>query len=55
MSAASSASARPSPSAAFSQPWRIAGGRLNKALAPVADWGEAYAKATGRYPRDAGA
>ncbi|WP_309088871.1 helix-turn-helix domain-containing protein [Phenylobacterium sp.] len=29
------------------------GGRLNKALAPVADWGEAYAKATGRYPGDA--
>jgi DNA-binding HxlR family transcriptional regulator len=26
------------------------GVRLNEALAPVADWGEAYAKATGRYP-----
>lgn len=23
---------------------------LNAALAPVADWGEAYARATGRYP-----
>ncbi|WP_447757442.1 winged helix-turn-helix transcriptional regulator [Sphingopyxis fribergensis] len=23
---------------------------LNKALGPIADWGEAYAKATGRYP-----
>ena len=23
---------------------------LNKALVPIADWGEAYAKATGRYP-----
>jgi DNA-binding HxlR family transcriptional regulator len=26
------------------------GVRLNAALAPIADWGEAYAKATGRYP-----
>nr|WP_274382263.1 helix-turn-helix domain-containing protein [Pseudoxanthomonas wuyuanensis] len=26
------------------------GVRLNEALAPVADWGEAYARATGRYP-----
>jgi DNA-binding HxlR family transcriptional regulator len=26
------------------------GARLNDALAAVADWGEAYAKATGRYP-----
>jgi DNA-binding HxlR family transcriptional regulator len=26
------------------------GERLNAALAPVADWGEAYAKAMGRYP-----
>lgn len=26
------------------------GAQLNMALAPVADWGEAYAKATGRYP-----
>lgn len=26
------------------------GERLNVALGPVADWGEAYAKATGRYP-----
>ena len=26
------------------------GVRLNGALAPVADWGEAYARATGRYP-----
>ncbi|WP_341705028.1 helix-turn-helix domain-containing protein [Ferrovibrio sp.] len=23
---------------------------LNRALAPLADWGETYAKATGRYP-----
>ncbi len=23
---------------------------LNRALAPIADWGEAYARATGRYP-----
>lgn|SRR5690349_18768942 len=23
---------------------------LNKALGPIADWGESYAKATGRYP-----
>jgi DNA-binding HxlR family transcriptional regulator len=28
------------------------GVRLNAALAPVADWGEAYAKATGAYPGD---
>lgn len=26
------------------------GHSLNTALAPMADWGEAYAKATGRYP-----
>lgn len=26
------------------------GARANMALGPVADWGEAYAKATGRYP-----
>lgn len=26
------------------------GKRLNAALAPIADWGEAYARATGRYP-----
>lgn len=26
------------------------GERLNAALAPVADWGEAYARAMGRYP-----
>lgn len=26
------------------------GARLNIALAPIADWGEAYAKATGKYP-----
>lgn len=25
---------------------------LNVALAPIADWGEAYARATGRYPRN---
>ncbi|WP_454828424.1 winged helix-turn-helix transcriptional regulator [Pseudoxanthomonas wuyuanensis] len=24
---------------------------LNKALAPIANWGEAFAQATGRYPR----
>ena len=29
------------------------GASLNKALAPMADWGEAYAKATGRYPGEA--
>jgi DNA-binding HxlR family transcriptional regulator len=28
-------------------PWGV---RLNDALGPIADWGEAYAKATGRYP-----
>jgi DNA-binding HxlR family transcriptional regulator len=26
------------------------GVRLNAALGPIADWGEAYAKAMGRYP-----
>lgn len=26
------------------------GERLNQALVPIAEWGEAYAKATGRYP-----
>jgi DNA-binding HxlR family transcriptional regulator len=26
------------------------GSQLNTALAPIADWGEAYARATGRYP-----
>lgn len=26
------------------------GERLNQALAPIAEWGEAYAKASGRYP-----
>lgn len=26
------------------------GERLNAALGPIADWGEAYAKVTGRYP-----
>lgn len=26
---------------------------LNKALGPMADWGEAYARATGRYPDQA--
>lgn len=26
------------------------GEQLNRALAPIADWGEAYAKAMGRYP-----
>lgn len=26
------------------------GRRLNAALGPIADWGEAYAKAHGRYP-----
>ena len=28
------------------------GSSLNVALAPIADWGEAYARATGRYPVD---
>jgi DNA-binding HxlR family transcriptional regulator len=28
------------------------GHSLNAALAPMADWGEAYAKATGRYPAE---
>ena len=26
------------------------GAGLNETLAPIADWGEAYARATGRYP-----
>lgn len=26
------------------------GKKLNAALAPIADWGEAYARGTGRYP-----
>jgi len=30
------------------------GERLNAALGPIADWGEAFAKATGRYPGAAG-
>lgn len=29
-------------------PW---GERLNAALGPIADWGEEFAQATGRYPR----